>query len=51
MTQDKNNYKNRQSNELQRSIDHRIEIKRNRQDKEKLKKCFYHLNKGKNLNI
>ena len=37
MTQDKNNYKNRLSNELQRSMDHRIEIKRNRQDKEKLK--------------
>ena len=37
ITQDKNNYKNRLTNELQRSMDSRREIKRNRQDKEKLR--------------
>ena len=37
ITQDKNNYKNKLTNELQKSMDHRREIKRNMQDKEKLK--------------
>ena len=37
ITQDKNNYKNRLTNELQKSMDNRREIKRNRQDKEKLR--------------
>ena len=37
ITQDKNNYKNRLTHELQRSMDNKREIKRNRQDKEKLK--------------
>ena len=37
ITQDKNNYKHSLSNELQKSMDHRKEIKRNRQDREKLK--------------
>ena len=37
ITQDKNNYKNKLTNELQRSMDNRKEIKRNREDKEKLK--------------
>ena len=36
-TQDKNNYKNKLSNELQRSMDNRREIRRNIQDKEKLR--------------
>ena len=37
ITQDKNNYKNKLTNELQRSMDSRKEIRRNRQDKEKLR--------------
>jgi len=37
ITQDKNNYKNRLTNELQKSMDSRKEIKRNREDREKLK--------------
>ena len=37
ITQDKNNYKNKLTNELQKSMDHSREIKRNMQDKEKLK--------------
>ena len=37
ITQDKNNYKNRLSNELRNSMDNKRDIIRNRQDKEKLK--------------